>query len=77
MWGKETLILEEFTSALLSFNLKKKASDENSQGKRLVVRSNQKCGRNKLGLNRETIKLGPDLEKGRTYSVISAKKQGM
>jgi hypothetical protein len=38
---------EKITSALLSFNLRKKASDENSQGKRLVVRSNQKYGRNK------------------------------
>jgi hypothetical protein len=47
MWGNETLILEEITSALLSFNLRKKASDENLQGKRLVVSSNQKCGRNK------------------------------
>jgi hypothetical protein len=28
-------------------------------------------------MNRETIKLGPDLEKGKTYSVISAKKQGI
>jgi len=45
--GKETLKPETITSALLSFNLRKKASDENSQGKRLVVRSNQKYGRNK------------------------------
>jgi len=28
-------------------------------------------------MNRETIKFGPNLEEGRTYSVISAKKQGI
>jgi len=34
-------------------------------------------GETNHGMNRETIKLGPDLEKGKTYSVISAKKQGI
>ncbi|KAJ6944918.1 hypothetical protein NC651_001151 [Populus alba x Populus x berolinensis] len=48
MWGKETLVLEETISALLSFNLRKKTGDGNSQGKRLVVRSNHERGRNKF-----------------------------
>ena len=30
MWGKETLELEEITSALLAFNQRKKSSDGNS-----------------------------------------------
>ena len=51
MWGKETLILEEITSALLSFNPRKKASDENSQGEGLVVRSNQEHGEASLETN--------------------------
>jgi len=41
MWGKETLILKDIISALLSFNLRKKIGDENSKGEELVVRSNQ------------------------------------
>lgn len=47
MWGKETLILKEIISAILSFNLRKKIGDENSKDEELVVRSNQECGRNK------------------------------
>jgi len=47
MWVKETLILKEIISALLSFNLRKKIGDENSKGEELVVRSNQECGKNK------------------------------
>jgi hypothetical protein len=47
MWGKETLVSEETTGALLSFNLRNKTGDGNSQGKRLAVRSNQKRRRNK------------------------------
>ena len=40
IWGKETLDLEEITSALLGFYMRKKASDEGTQGERLVVRGN-------------------------------------
>ena len=40
MWGKETLELEEITSALLSFNQRKKASDRSSQGEELVAKGN-------------------------------------
>ena len=47
MWGKETLELEEITSALLSFNQRKKASDGSSQGKGLLAKGNQEHGRNK------------------------------
>jgi len=47
MWGKETIQLEEIRSNPLSFNIRKKANDENSQGEGLVVRSNQKRERNK------------------------------
>jgi len=47
MWEKETLILKKIISALLSFNLRKKTSDENSQGEGIIIRSNQKCRRNK------------------------------
>jgi hypothetical protein len=47
IWGKETLILEEIKSALLSFNPRKKDSDKNSQGKGQVVKSNQERERNK------------------------------
>jgi hypothetical protein len=47
MWRKETLILEEITSALLRFNPRKKVGDKNSQGEGLMVRSNQERGRNK------------------------------
>ena len=48
MWGKETLDLEEITSALLGFNQRKKANDESSQGEGLVAKSNQERGRNKF-----------------------------
>ncbi|KAG6675849.1 hypothetical protein I3842_15G125400 [Carya illinoinensis] len=44
---KETLELEEITSALLGFRQRKKASDENTQGEGLVVKGNQERGRNK------------------------------
>ena len=47
MWGKETLELEKITSALLTFNQRKKSSDGNSQGEGLVVKGKQECGRNK------------------------------
>ena len=47
MWGKETLELEDITSALLAFNQRKKASDGSSQGEGLVAKGNQKRGRNK------------------------------
>ncbi|KAG6670908.1 hypothetical protein I3843_Q029300 [Carya illinoinensis] len=47
MWGKETLELEEITSALLGFHQRKKANDENSQSEGLVVKGNQERGRNK------------------------------
>ena len=47
MWGKETLKLEEITSALLGFHQRKKTSDEISQGEGLVVNSNQERGRSK------------------------------
>lgn len=47
MCGKETIQLEEIISKPLSFNIRKKAKDENSQGEGLVVRSNQKHERNK------------------------------
>ena len=46
MWGKETLDLEEITSALLGFQMRKKASDEGTQGEGLVVKGNQERGRN-------------------------------
>ena len=39
LWGKETLELEEITSALLSFNQRKKGSDGSSQGG-LVAKGN-------------------------------------
>ena len=46
MWGKETLKLEEITSALLSFNQRKRASDGfTSEG--LMANGNQERGRNK------------------------------
>ena len=45
MWGKETLDLEEITSALLGFQMKKKASDKGTQGEWLVVKGNQERGR--------------------------------
>ena len=45
MWGKETLDLEEITSALLGFQMRKKASDEGTQGEGLVVKGNQERGR--------------------------------
>ena len=47
-WGKETLELEDITSALLGFHQRKKASDETSQGEGLVVKGNQERGRNKF-----------------------------
>ncbi|KAG6764915.1 hypothetical protein POTOM_032404 [Populus tomentosa] len=49
IWGKETLILKEIISAILSFNLRKKISDENSKGKELVVRRHikQECSEKK------------------------------
>ena len=47
MWGEDTLILKEITSALLSFNIREKIGDEKSLGKGLVVMSNKKCERNK------------------------------
>ena len=47
MWGKETLELEEITSALLSFNQSKNASDGSSQGEGLVAKGYQERGRNK------------------------------
>ena len=40
MWGKETLEFEEITSALLSFNQRKKASDGSSQGEWLMAKGN-------------------------------------
>ena len=46
--GKETLELEDITSALLGFHQRKKASDETSQGEGLVVKGNQERGRNKF-----------------------------
>ena len=45
MWGKETLDLEEITSALLGFQMRKKASDEGTQGEGLVVKGNQERGK--------------------------------
>lgn len=47
MCEKETIQLEEIRSNPLSFNIRKKANDENSQGEGLVVRCNQKRERNK------------------------------
>ena len=47
MWGKETLELEEITSALLAFNQRRKASDGSSQGEGLLVKGNQQHVRNK------------------------------
>jgi len=47
IWEKETLLLKKIISVLLSFNLRKKTSDENSQGEGIIIRSNQKCKRNK------------------------------
>ena len=41
MWGKEILDLEKITSALLGFQMRKKASDEGTQGEGLVVKGNQ------------------------------------
>ena len=41
MWDKEILNLEEITSALLGFQIRKKASDEGTQGEGLVVKGNQ------------------------------------
>ena len=46
-WGKESLELEEITGALLAFNLRKKTSEEGSQGEGLVVKGNQERGRSK------------------------------
>ena len=40
MWGKETLDLAEIISALLGFQMRKKASDEGTQGEGLVVKGN-------------------------------------
>ena len=40
MWGKETFDLEEIISALLGFQMRKKASDEGTQGEGLVVKGN-------------------------------------
>ena len=48
MWGKETLDLEEITSALLGFNQRKKANDESSQGEGLMAKTNKERGRNKF-----------------------------
>ena len=45
MWGKETLDLEEITSALLGFQMRKKASDKGTQSEMLVVRGNQELER--------------------------------
>jgi len=47
IWEKETLLLKKIISVLLNFNLRKKTSDENSQGEGIIIRSNQKCRRNK------------------------------
>jgi len=74
MQVEKTLILEEIISALLSFNMWKKASDENSQGKWLAVRSNKEREINKSGMNREIIKLSLNRRKGRTHDVISVEK---
>lgn len=75
MQVEKTLMLEEIISALLSFNMWKKAGDENSQGKWLAVRSNKEHEINKSGMNREIIKLGLNRRKGRTHDVISVEKQ--
>ena len=48
MWGKETLDLEEITSALLGLNQRKKANDESSQGEGLMAKRNQERERNKF-----------------------------
>ncbi|KAJ6947437.1 hypothetical protein NC651_001969 [Populus alba x Populus x berolinensis] len=47
MWEKETLIMKKIIGALLSFNLRKKTSDENSQGEGIMTMSNKGCMRNK------------------------------
>ena len=47
MWGKETLEVEEITSALLTLIQRRIASDGSSYGKGFVVKINQECGRNK------------------------------
>lgn len=52
MWEKETLILKNIISALLSFNFRKKISDENSQGEGIIIRSselrnNEACSKTK------------------------------
>jgi len=40
IWEKETLLLKKIISVLLNFNLRKKTSDENSQGEGIIIRSN-------------------------------------
>ena len=71
---KETFILKEITSALLTFNMKKKSGNENSWGKRLMEKSNQEHGKTSPGTNRGTTKLSPNLGRGKIYSVITMEK---
>jgi hypothetical protein len=71
MWGEETLISKDITSALLSFNMRKKVGDENSLGKRLVVRSNQECGKNKF---RNELRNNKALSKSRKRKDIQCYK---
>ncbi|KAL9270861.1 Retrovirus-related Pol polyprotein from transposon TNT 1-94-like protein [Drosera capensis] len=44
LWGKETLVLEEVTAALLAFNQRKQQT-EGIQGEGLVVKEDEGCGR--------------------------------
>ncbi len=46
-YGKETLVYEEITTALLDFQQRRKQSDGNSQGEGLVVKDKQDRGRSR------------------------------
>ncbi|KAL6343157.1 hypothetical protein AAG906_020946 [Vitis piasezkii] len=71
MWGKETLDLEEITSALSGLNQRKKANDESSQGEGLVAKRNQECERNKKNI--QCYKCG---KKGHMKRDCPEKKKG-
>ncbi|GFY85485.1 hypothetical protein Acr_04g0002230 [Actinidia rufa] len=47
IWGKETLEIEEVTTALLAYNQRKQNIAESSQGEGLVVNGNQDRGQSK------------------------------
>ena len=74
--GEKTLELEEITGALLSFNQRKKANDESSQGEGLVSKGNQEHRRNKSRSELSKKKISIQIEEKEGYLVLQGRAKG-